>query len=89
MGITQADVRKFLGKRYMSQLDALGIDHDNLPDDLDLLERSIIDSLGLIELVVAIDEEFGLLVDFEEMDPGELTVVGPFCSFVAEASDRK
>lgn len=86
MEISKTEVRDFLGRKLAPQLEALGIDVDPLPNDLDLLEQGLIDSLGLIELVVAIDEEFDLAVDFEDMDPEQLTVVGPLCEFIAAAS---
>lgn len=81
--VTPDTVRDFLGARFSPQLDAGGLTAADLTDDFDLLERGIIDSLGLIELVGALDEAFGLEVDFEDLDPEELTVVGPFCRYVA------
>lgn len=87
MAIAQAEIRAFLGRHFAAQLEALAIEPAELPDDLDLLERGVIDSFGLIELIGSIDEEFDLFVDFEEIDPEQLTIVGPLCRFVAKASE--
>jgi acyl carrier protein len=57
---------------------------EDLPEDCDLLLSGIIDSIGLLELVGAIQEFAGREIDFEILDPEEMTVVGPLCRFVAE-----
>ena len=48
-------------------------------DDLDLMKKGIIDSIGLIMLISAIEEHFGVEVDFEDMDTEKITVLGPLC----------
>lgn len=84
MAVTEGEIRAFLERRFARQLEALNIGPGGLPDDLDLVTRGVIDSLGLVELIAALDEEFGLAVDFEDLDPDQLTVVGPFCRHVAQ-----
>jgi acyl carrier protein len=56
------------------------------PDEFDLLESGVIDSFGVIELITDVNERFGLDIDFEELDPDGLTIVGPFSRFVAQAA---
>lgn len=51
-------------------------------DDLDLRESGVIDSLGFIELVAAIEDALGIEVDFEALDPGQITVLGPLARHV-------
>jgi acyl carrier protein len=55
----------------------------DLPDNCDLLLSGLIDSLGLLELVMAIQERFGREIDFEALDPEHMTEVGPLCRFVS------
>lgn len=38
-----------------------------LPDDLPLIENSVIDSLGIFEMVQFIEREFGVAVDDEDL----------------------
>jgi len=44
----------------------------SLDDSASLLERSNLDSLGVVELLVAIEEEFSISIDFVMVDPGSL-----------------
>jgi acyl carrier protein len=57
---------------------------EDLPEDCDLLLSGIIDSMGLLDLVAAIQQFAGREIDFELMDPEEMTIVGPLCGFVSE-----
>jgi acyl carrier protein len=81
---TRDDVRAFL----LTQLEELlRLDGRELPaditDDHDLLLSGLLDSLDLLELTVALGDYAGREIDFEELDPEEMTVVGPLCDFVA------
>ena len=49
----------------------------------------IIDSIGLIKLISAIEERFGVEVDFEDMDTDDITVIGPLCDRYIEERERK
>jgi acyl carrier protein len=57
---------------------------ENLPEDCDLLLSGMIDSIGLLNLIAAIQEFAGREIDFELLDPEEMTIVGPLCRFVSE-----
>lgn len=80
----RADVRQFLVKALSEMLAAQGrtVDPDLLSDDRDLLLSGIIDSLGFLELAAALSEKCGFELDFETLDPEEMTVLGPLCDFV-------
>ncbi len=83
--LTQNDVRMFLKNYIGERLDGRDLGKfEELPDDLDLLLSGMIDSIGLLELVAAIEEFAGREIDFEMLDPEEMTVVGPLCKFVAQ-----
>lgn len=85
---TPDDVRHAVLESLDEPLRDAGHDPATLPDDFDLLAAGIIDSFGVIELIVEINERFGLDVDFEELDPEGLTVLGPFSRYVAEVCSR-
>jgi acyl carrier protein len=55
-----------------------------LADDCDLLLSGMIDSLGLLDLMTAIQQHCNQEIDFEALDPEQLTVVGPLCRYVSE-----
>ena len=48
------------------------VDVVSLDDSASLLERTNLDSLGVVELLVAIEEEFSVSIDFVMVDPGSL-----------------
>jgi acyl carrier protein len=83
--VSPGDVRIFLKGFIQKRLAAQGQDPlDELPDNCDLLLSGVIDSLGLLELVTAVNEHYGREIDFEDLDPDHMTIVGPFCDFVAD-----
>ncbi|HTS19493.1 MAG TPA: acyl carrier protein [Verrucomicrobiae bacterium] len=82
--ISRDAVCAFLAGRYADQLRGRGFEPAALPDDFDFLLSGVIDSLGVIEMISAVEQHFGITVDFETLDPSELTVLGPFSRFVAE-----
>jgi acyl carrier protein len=83
--ITPEDVRLFLTDhlRRNLQADGRGLAED-LSDDCDLLLSGILNSLGLLELVTALSSHFNREINFEALDPEQMTIVGPLCKFVAE-----
>ena len=78
------DVRSFLLDRFAPTIMANGLKSGDMGEDFDLLNAGVIDSLGAIEMISAVEQHFKITVDFEAMDPAELTVLGPFSRFVAE-----
>jgi acyl carrier protein len=83
--VTPEDVRRFLVEYLKVRLKTNGRGtFEDLSEDCDLLLGGMIDSLGLLELVGAIQKFTGTEIDFEPLDPEQLTIVGPLCRFVAE-----
>jgi acyl carrier protein len=58
-------------------------------DDLDLIAAGVIDSFGFLELVAAVEDALGMELDLEGLAAEDLTVVGPFCRYVAAAAERE
>jgi len=88
--ISTEDIGGFLREYLLQKLKAQGRD---LPadygDDCDLLLTGLIDSLGILELTVAINDYCGFEIDFEALDPEQMTIVGPLCRFVSlQTSER-
>ena len=76
-------VRALILSECESMLVLFGHGPENVPDDFDLRVQGIIDSLGFLELVSALSDELGIELDFEDMEPDDLTTVGPLSRFVA------
>jgi acyl carrier protein len=76
-------VRTLILSECASSLALFGHSADTIPDDFDLRAEGIIDSLGFLELVSALEAVLGFELDFESLEPEELTVIGPLSRYVA------
>lgn len=83
------DVRAFILNRYSEQLKAKGLQPDLVPDDFDLLAEGIIDSMGVLDIVNGVEEQFSIQVDLESVPPEDLTVIGPLSRHIAQVASTK
>jgi acyl carrier protein len=83
--VTADEVQHFLREYVAKYLRGQGREVPaDLSDDCDLLLSGYVDSLGLLELMTAIQDHFGREIDFDELDAEQMTIVGPLKRFVAE-----
>lgn len=73
---TAETVRKFITENFYVA------DKDALTDDASLLDRGIIDSTGVLEVVAFLESEFGITVDDSELLPENLDAIGRIAAFV-------
>lgn len=78
------DVRTFLLAQVEPELSALDLTPEVVTDGFDLLAEGIIDSLGLVQMIAAVETRFQVELDLEELEVEDLGVVGPFSRYVAE-----
>ena len=73
----QKQVRGFILENYLFTDDesALGLDES-------LLDRGIVDSTGMLEIIMFIEDELGVTVEDEEMIPENLDSVNRIAAFV-------
>jgi acyl carrier protein len=71
------------------QIQALIIDNlnwtgsrDELTDDYPLIEKHVIDSLGMLKLIPLLEDAFGIEVDDEDLVPTNFGSIGEIASFV-------
>jgi acyl carrier protein len=76
-------VRLFVLDRVRVPLAAWGLTPETTPDDYDLLTSGVIDSFGMIELIGDLEQHFGVTLNFEEVPPEVVTVLGPLSQHVA------
>ncbi len=86
--IDPREVKIFLMELYSDSFEAIGMTEEQVPDSFDLMLEGIIDSLGVLELVTAVEEKFQINLDLDSIDPEDLTRIGPFADFVAKHGDR-
>lgn len=61
------DVRAFVLAELATALEDAGIAAADVGDELDLIDARIIDSLGMLEVISAVEAHFGLDIDSEEL----------------------
>ncbi|HLS80119.1 MAG TPA: acyl carrier protein, partial [Steroidobacter sp.] len=73
----RTQIRDFILQNYLFTDDASALALDD-----SLLERGIVDSTGMLEVIFFIEEQFGVKVKDEEMIPENLDSVNKIAAFV-------
>jgi acyl carrier protein len=81
---TTETVRALILAECSEALGDLGLDGDALDDAFDLRMNGVIDSLGFLELKVALEDDLGLELDLSDLPAGQLTVLGPLARAIAQ-----
>jgi acyl carrier protein len=71
------EIREFIIENFL-----FGVPDDRLGDDESLLERGILDSTGVMELVAFLEKTYEILVEDEELDPVNLDSIGRVSAYV-------
>jgi acyl carrier protein len=82
--ITQGQVRNFLLAKYTGPISELGLDPAAVGEDFDFLLRGVIDSFGILEMILSIEDEFHIQLDVAKLDAEQITILGPLSRYVAE-----
>ena len=64
---SEHEIRGAVRRLVAERVDGVSVD-----DSASLLEMTNLDSLGVVELLVAIEEEFSISIDFVTVDPESL-----------------
>lgn len=70
-------IKKFVLENFL-----FGADDDALNYDDSFLEKGIVDSTGVLEVVSFIEDEFNIAVDDEELIPENLDTINNLAGFV-------
>jgi len=70
-------IRKYVLENYL-----FTDNEDELKNDDSFLEKGILDSTGILEIITLIEEQFGIKVDDAEMIPENLDSVNNIVSYV-------
>jgi acyl carrier protein len=81
--ITPERVRQFLLTRYAQSIREMGFDPAEVPDNFDFLLDGVIDSFGILEMVISIEDEFRIQLDMASLDAEQITILGPLSQYVA------
>ncbi len=75
-------VKSLILTRLGPSITEMGLVPADINDDFDLLTSGVIDSLGIVELIGAIEQELGIALDLSELDPENLTILGPLSRYI-------
>jgi len=85
---TTADaVREVILERLDEQLAAKGLTPSDVPWDFDLLLEGVIDSFGVVEIILILEQRFAIEFDFDELPADDLTRIGPLSTYVERKSN--
>jgi len=82
--MTPENVRVILLDHFSGAFAVRGVNPQNVGDDFDLLMEGIIDSMGIMEMVGALEERLGMEIDFDDLPADDLTIIGPLSRYIAE-----
>lgn len=80
---TEDKIKKFIIKHFM-----VGEKNPQLQNDVSFLEKGIVDSTGVLELVTFLEETFNITVEDEELVPENLDSVSNLVRFVNQKLDQ-
>lgn len=75
----KSEIRQFIVENFL-----YGRDDHTLVDDVSFLEKGIIDSTGVLELVAFIEEKYNVSVNDEELIPDNFDSLNNLSSYVAQ-----
>jgi acyl carrier protein len=81
-------VREAILDRAAEELAAKGLTPSDVPDSFDLLLEGVIDSFGVVELIMMLEERFGIAFDFDELPADDLTKIGALSAYVESKSGQ-
>lgn len=67
--------------------DICGAEADELSPDLDLFDAGLLDSFGVIELILALEEAFGISLPIEQIPRARFATPQSIAQLVQEASE--
>jgi acyl carrier protein len=74
----EAKIRAYIGENFLfGEADQLGVDDS-------FLDKGIIDSTGILEIVMFLEEQFGIKVADSEMLPENLDSIGNIGRFITK-----
>ena len=76
------EIRGTVRRLVAERVDGVSVD-----DSASLLEMTNLDSLGVVELLVAIEEEFSISIDFVTVDPESLLSISGLTDHLSTLMD--
>lgn len=85
--MTVADIRTLVFRLLEQRFLIAGIHSlDGLDDSFDMFESGVLDSLGFVELLAALEQRLGVTLDVSSLSTSEVSNLTRFCTFVHAAA---
>lgn len=85
--MTVADIRSLVFSLLEQRFFIAGISSVNrLDDSFDMFESGVLDSLGFVELLAALEQRLGVTLDISALSTAEVSNLTKFCVFVHTAA---
>lgn len=84
--VNVSEVREFVLEQLDTVLVEGGVDRASIDDRTDLLEEAILDSMRVVQLLALVEDHYDLETDWDDYDPEDILVIGPFCEYVARCA---
>ena len=68
-------IRGFVIEKIQAAAAATGTDIERLEDDFNIVDSDVIASIGFLDLITSIEDQFDLEIDLSESDPDEFTTL--------------
>jgi acyl carrier protein len=78
VALIETEIRGFIVKNFL-----FGVDDVAIKADDSLLDKGVIDSTGVLEVVGFLDERFGIQVDDNELVPSNFDSIAKLTAFVS------
>lgn len=82
MSVLAEDIRSLILDRLRASITEAGYDTAELDDEFDLLTTGVTDSLGIVELLAFLEQQIGMSLDFSELEPESLTIIGRLADYI-------
>jgi len=82
MTCNAGNVRQFILDHYADKWASRNIPVESVPDTYDLLSAGIVDSIGVLELIAAIEDAFDVEVDLQDLEAEQVGVIGALSKYV-------
>ena len=79
----EAFVKKLLGEKIEKSGKTIAI-----TDDLNFIQSGLMDSVGFLDLLGAVEDEFDIEVDFDDKDPEEFLNLKGFLKSIYQATEQ-
>jgi acyl carrier protein len=84
-----ADIRTLIRSLLEQRFLLAGISPaEEIDDSFDLFESGVLDSLGFVELLVALEDRLGITLDTSSLSTSEISNFSAFSAFVHAATQR-